>query len=265
MIVDGRIVPLDYKLDNKKEITYTIGEKVIDFRKAYNMCNTHYAKRKIKELNEALKSHQFGNDSYYYTVEPRKDKMNFYDMIMDPMLMEGYNIATLDFTSKYQNEIKELFDKISIGSKYGEITPEYESSLKEYTDYRNYLVFDLIVSSNGNKQRLSKTLLKKSGGETQTPFYISVLASFAQLYQMNSGRSSNTINLVVFDEAFSKMDKVRIEESIGFLKKLGFQAIFSAPSEKVGEISKLVSSTLVVLKRPDGYTDVLPFSKVEEL
>ena len=50
MIVDGRIVPLDYKLDNKKEITYTIGDKIIDVRKAYNMCNTHYAKRKINEL-----------------------------------------------------------------------------------------------------------------------------------------------------------------------------------------------------------------------
>ena len=65
--------------------------------------------------------------------------------------------------------------------------------------------FDLIVKDKqGNEQRLSKTLLKKSGGETQTPFYISILASFAQVYRINN--NDNTARLIVFDEAFSKMD-----------------------------------------------------------
>lgn len=54
---------------------------------------------------------------------------------------------------------------------------EIERNIAKFTDYRTYLKFDLIVTDGeGRKQHLSKTLLKKSGGETQTPFYISVLS-----------------------------------------------------------------------------------------
>ena len=76
---------------------------------------------------------------------------------------------------------------------------EIERNIAKYTDYRTYLKFDLIVSDGeGRKQHLSKTLLKKSGGETQTPFYISVLASFAQLYRVTeTGSNKNqTIRLI---------------------------------------------------------------------
>jgi uncharacterized protein YPO0396 len=120
----------------------------------------------------------------------------------------------------------------------------------DVTDYRNYLDFDLIVKDKGgNEQRLSKMLKKKSGGETQTPFYISVLASFAQLYRVHeSGELSNSARIIIFDEAFSKMDGGRIKESIKLLRKFGLQAILSAPSDKVADISELVDETLVVLR-----------------
>jgi len=64
-------------------------------------------------------------------------------------------------------------------------------------------------------------LLKKSGGETQTPFYVAMLASFAQLYHIND-RKWNCSRLIIFDEAFSKMDGERIRESIQLLKQTGF-------------------------------------------
>jgi uncharacterized protein YPO0396 len=95
--------------------------------------------------------------------------------------------------------------------------------------------------------RLSKTLQKKSGGETQTPFYISVLASFAQLYRIQD-RAYNRIRLIVFDEAFSKMDSERIQESIRLLRKFGFQCILSAPPEKIGDIAPLVDRNLCVIR-----------------
>ncbi|MFA6617405.1 MAG: SbcC/MukB-like Walker B domain-containing protein, partial [Bacilli bacterium] len=124
------------------------------------------------------------------------------------------------------------------------------ANVEKFTDYRNYLDFDLVVKDKaGNEQRLSKMIKKKSGGETQTPFYISVLASFAQLYHVqDSGELSNTIRLIIFDEAFSKMDSGRIRESIRLLRKFGLQAIVSAPSDKVADISALVDETLVVLR-----------------
>ena len=53
---------------------------------------------------------------------------------------------------------------------------------------------------------------------------------------------------MLFDEAFSKMDRNRIIESIKILKDFGLQAIISAPPEKVNDISSLVDSNLTVTR-----------------
>ena len=97
---------------------------------------------------------------------------------------------------------------------------------------------------------MSQTLNTKSGGETQTPFYIAVLASFAQLYQVNnlSGLANNTVRLVVFDEAFNKMDSERIIESVRLLRKMGLQALICTPPDKLSEIMPLADQTHLVIK-----------------
>ena len=71
---------------------------------------------------------------------------------------------------------------------------------------------------------------------------------FRKLYGVNEkGELGNSFRLIIFDEAFSKMDRGRIKESIRLLRKFGLQAILSAPSDKVSDISELVDETLVVL------------------
>lgn len=210
--------------------------------------NIDEVKKQIKELNSALGEHRFGTDSYSFKVSPKQEYKRFYDMLQDDLLLGDWFIGQEQFNQKYSQEIKELFDKITSKDINGGnvSSEEYEKNIKEYTDYRTYLNFDLIVRDRlGNEQRLSKTLLKKSGGETQTPFYISILASFAQVYRIKN--NDNTIRLIVFDEAFSKMDSERIEESIKLLRKIGFQAIFAAPPEKLQDIQPLVDSTLLVI------------------
>ena len=140
---------------------------------------------------------------------------------------------------------------------------ELQQNIERYTDFRTYLKFDLeTTDQNGSKQLLSQTLNTKSGGETQTPFYIAVLASFAQLYQVNnvSGFVNNTVRLVVFDEAFNKMDSERIIESVRLLRKMGLQAIICTPPDKLPDIMPLADRTLLVNK--DKYKmHVLPWSK----
>ena len=73
-------------------------------------------------------------------------------------------------------------------------------------------------------------------------------------------KNKDTSRLIIFDEAFSKMDHERIEECIRLLKDLGFQALISAPSEKIANITPLVDKTLCVL-RTKSATVVKTFTK----
>jgi uncharacterized protein YPO0396 len=131
----------------------------------------------------------------------------------------------------------------------GDARTELEKNLEEFTDYRKYLEFDLISTDDeGNETRLSKMLSKRSGGETQNPFYIAVLASFAHIYRTRMQGYNETMRLIVFDEAFNKMDHQRIQESIKLARKLGLQLVISAPTEKVADIAPLVDRTHIVVR-----------------
>lgn len=202
----------------------------------------------IENLNLALRQSSFGKDLYRFTVKPSVVYKRYYDMLKDDLILETGKDDSA-FIEKYKDVMEELFRQIvdvGEGNKHGLL----EENVRKFTDYRSYLDFDLIVynKDTGDEQRLSKMIKKKSGGETQTPFYISVLASFAQLYHINSeGELGNTVRLIIFDEAFSKMDKNRTIEAIKLLKKMNLQVILSAPSDKIPDISPLVDETLIAL------------------
>ncbi len=276
-ILDGSNEEFSQALKELKEVTLPeYVEKIEDSRvKAYEQfkiefldklkLNIEEVKVQIKELNDALSAHTFGADSYKFKVTPKQEYKRFYDMINSDMLLGDWLIGREQFNQKYSQEIQELFDKVTSNDINSNLISdeEYERNIKIFTDYRTYLNFDLIVKDkDGNEQRLSKTLTKKSGGETQTPFYIAILASFAQMYRIK--KRENTVRLIVFDEAFSKMDSERIEESIKLLKGIEFQAIFAAPPDKLQDIQPLVDSTLLVMN-PEPYKIVVrKYTKKEE-
>lgn len=214
--------------------------------------NIYDAQRQIEALNGALRGSSFGEDTYRFRIIPKPEYKRYYDMIVDPMLLEGgYNLLSAQYNAKYKDEITELFSIITnegTSAKTQE-REDYEKRVQAFTDYRTYLSFDLeVINREGESQRLSKTLGKKSGGETQTPFYIAVLASFAQLYRVGRDKTANTSRLIIFDEAFSKMDGERIVRSIELLRQFNFQVVLSAPPDKIGDIATLVDRNLCVLR-----------------
>lgn len=220
----------------------------------------------VHNLNKALRQAQFGTDKYQFRVGPNPDYLDYYNMITADELMEGESgLFALPFQQKYGPLIEKLFSQITMADDT-QLNARKQSELQEnivrYTDFRTYLKFDLeTTDQNGSKQLLSQTLNMKSGGETQTPFYIAVLASFAQLYRVNDAtRFGNTVRLVVFDEAFNKMDSDRITESVLLLRKMGLQAIICTPPDKVSDIMPIADRTLLVDK--SGYRmHIIPFGK----
>ena len=220
----------------------------------------------VRSLNRALRQAQFGTDSYQFRVERNPDYAEYYDMIMAPELMEGdMGLFALPFQDKYGHLIEKLFSQITMADDTqlnARKQSELQENIQRYTDFRTYLKFDLeTTDQNGSKQLLSQTLNTKSGGETQTPFYIAVLASFAQLYRVNDTSSfGNTVRLAVFDEAFNKMDSDRIIESVHLLRKMGLQAIICTPPDKVSDIMPIADRTLLVDKNKYKM-HILPFGK----
>lgn len=220
----------------------------------------------VKRLNYALRQAQFGTDRYQFRVERNPDYATYYDMLMASELMEGdMGLFALSFQKKYGTLIETLFSQITMADDTqlnARKQSELQENIQRYTDFRTYLKFDLeIIDQNGCRQMLSRTLHTKSGGETQTPFYIAVLASFAQMYRVNmSSEFGNTVRLVVFDEAFNKMDSDRIIESVRLLRKMGLQAIICAPPDKVPDMMPVADRTLVVDKET-YHMHVVPFGK----
>lgn len=212
--------------------------------------NISNAERAIRDLNHALRT-PFSEDAYAFQVKPNPEYRRFYDMLTDRMNLQSYTLYAEQFRQKYAAEIEELFGILTDTS-----TGDIDKRVEKYTNYRTYLQFDLTVTTpDGLVQRLSRMMEKKSGGETQTPFYIAVLASFAQLYRMDRDPRGSTIRLIVFDEAFSKMDGERIAQSMKILRDFRFQVILSAPPDKIGDISTLVDRNLCVMRK--GHTTIV--------
>ena len=217
----------------------------------------------IDELNDALKNAKFGSDSYQFTVTPAPQYREYYDMITDELLLTYGEDEALYF-DKYKEVMTSLFSLIGdVSGSNRDKDAVIQQNVEKFTDYRTYLQFDMMVSKgDGRVYSLAKNMKKQSGGETQTPFYVSILASFSQLYRIKNSSMNNSIRLVIFDEAFSKMDSVRIIESIKILKEFGLQVILSAPSEKVSDISKIADKTLLVSRQGNrSFVDTFEIKK----
>jgi hypothetical protein len=184
-------------------------------------------------------------------------------MIMDPLLLKAGDAENL-FMEKYKSTMDDLFGLISSStSATGEQREQVLRNIHTFTTYTTYIIFDLLVTRglgpNTQTISLGRSFTSQSGGETQTPFYISILASFAQLCRVNNAADSNTLRLVIFDEAFSKMDSARIMKSTDLLRQFGLQCILSTPSEKLRDLVSYVDLILVTIhedKRKRSYIDV---------
>ena len=237
----------DTCIEDKRDSIKQYEEKnIIQFKESFLAKmreNIARAQHTFSDLNKHLKNVYYGNDNYQFKIEGNKDKFALYKMIMSDLNTGGSTLFSTALEQEYRDEMEELFEKIRVSN---------DSNMKtarEYTDYRNYLQYDIVISNkDGEKKLLSKNAGYTSGGETQTPCYVAIAASFAQAY--NTG--SETIRLILIDEAFSKMDDDRISALMNFLSGQGFQLIIAAPPDKTSVLSDYMDKINIVMKDKDG-------------
>lgn len=203
--------------------------------------NMKQAQGEFRELNRALGDIDFSSERYEFLFMPSKKYRNYYEMIMDDFnVIQGESLFSGTFHETHKAVIDELFERLSIG---GENSTQ---ALEEFTDYRTYMDYDIkILHSDGTFSYYSKVCEEKSGGETQTPFYVTVAASFVQLYSNNIG--GEAAGLVLFDEAFNNMDDERIGGVLEFLRRLPLQLIIAAPPDKIQYIGPAMDEILLVM------------------
>ncbi len=205
--------------------------------------NINEAKAEISKLNKNLYRHPFGRDEerYEFVFKPAKDLADYYRIITS-----GEELVTKDLFTSTLNEsdtrlIEDLFNKIA----ESDMSKETESFLTRYLDYREYMNYDIKVTNrNGDVSYISKTTREKSGGETQTPFYVVIAACFDELMKKNE----DACCLVIFDEAFNNMDEGRISNVLEFYKELSIQLFIVVPGVRTYSIAPYMDSVIGIAK-----------------
>jgi uncharacterized protein YPO0396 len=208
------------------------------------------AKQELKRMNDALRLIHFHGDRFRFLWEIAKGREEYYHLIEDSQII---GIGPL-FESEFYQQHRETFERF-----YAEVIDQSQDahpreSKNPLTDYRTYLEYDIEIDRNGEKSRLSRVLGEQSGGETQTPFYVAIAASFVQLYRINVGgmqarpgrNESPTIRLAVFDEAFNQMDQDRIGATLDLLHSYGLQIITATPLERCEYLVPKMCTSLVL-------------------
>jgi uncharacterized protein YPO0396 len=216
------------------------------------------ARQQLGHLNTTLAALRFGGERFEFIAHPEPSLRPVYEMLMDSQSALGDSLADSDFRQKHQPGWDLLFERLTKGQ-----TDDAATELRELQDYRNYLQYDIRIHyPNGDHALLSQINAKKSGGETTTPFYVAMAASFAQAYRLHQPRASDTIRLALFDEAFSKMDSARTASALKFMVDTHLQVLLATPPDKAAGLLPYVDCVRTVV-RQNNHSFVIEMDKTE--
>lgn len=211
------------------------------------------AKKTLSDINRKLKNKPFGTDGeiYQFTWDKsgEQEMKEYYRIITSDKVMEASSLLDAPMDGSDQEIMQRLFDSI-IGEADG---AEAEKKLDRYLDYRSYMSFDIkTVNKRGDETFFSKTSREKSGGETQTPFYVIIATCFDQL--ITKGNETSSICAVVFDEAFNNMDEGRIGALMEFYGNLNIQIVAVVPTNRAPSLFRYMDTKIGLIKTGNRVT-----------
>jgi uncharacterized protein YPO0396 len=200
------------------------------------------ARRKLRQVNDALADLDFHGERYRFISAPASELQEYYDLITGSQLLGSGPLLESEFYRQHQAAFDRLYETLTR-------KPSSEADAAEQerlTDYRGYLDYDIEIKRNGEVSRLSRIMHQTSGGEAQTPFYLTIAASFVQLYRIGEHSARPTLRLVAFDEAFSKMDQDRIGSTLELFQRFSLQVITATPLERCEYLVPKMCTNLVL-------------------
>ena len=201
------------------------------------------ARQQLERINDALRDTPFHGDRYRFVCEPDNELRPFYDLIAEAHTLGTTALHESEFYNRHRAAFDEFYDALTRTPR----TDEERREQEWLTDYHRYLSYDIEVRhADGTVSRLSKLMGHTSGGETQTPFYVTIAASFVQLYRVGERSGQATTRLVAFDEAFSKMDQDRIGATLDLFQHFKLQIITATPLERCEYLVPKMCTSLVL-------------------
>lgn len=209
--------------------------------------------QQIRRLNGRLERHTFTGQTYSFSREVNPSFKPLYRLAQD--VADNPERGFLAVEADEQNQtIKQGLAQID------EILQRHDGT-KELEDYRNYFTFELwMTNERGTKTSLSARAGSGSGGQKQAPYYIAIAASMASVYYpMSMVSEADGMGLVVFDEAFNKLDIANTQALLSFFADVKLQVVVAAPEQKRGDFLEVIDTIISINRSPGGehlYIDV---------
>ncbi|AOS97749.1 Chromosome partition protein Smc [Microbulbifer aggregans] len=238
-------------------------EQLLGLKKSFNttfvthLCHAIYqsindGKQVLDDLNKELEHHRFGADRErfrfaYRWVPEFKEYWDFFRAVIElPSLGEEQSLFDADLDQRHQKVRDRLLNML-----LSEDEQVARRELDRISDYRNYRNYEIYKEPEGKEPIALSQYGTGSGGQLETPAYIIRSAAVTSAFRFNEG--SSHLQMVLVDEAFSKMDETRSKEVIRYLTEtLGLQLLFIMPSSKSGPFMDLISNQFVFSKCPSA-------------
>lgn len=189
----------------------------------------HNATRMFDRINAILGKTRFHERSYQLKCPPDDGLRHYYDVIIASSTLGEGSLFESAFYQDHKDACDRLFEILLNSPR----TQEEQKRQSRLVDYRNYLSYDILITRpDGRTASLKRTLEERSGGETQTPFYVAIAAAFASLYKFGEQSHHPSIRLAIFDEAFSKMDQRYIDSTLEVFRLFNLQIVVATPPDR---------------------------------
>lgn len=135
-------------------------------------------------------------------------------------------------------------------SKFWSNDPEKaQEELREIGDYRHYKSYEVLKLSEGAEPLSLGQVATRSGGQTETPFYLIRAAAYASALQLSA--PGPHLRSVFLDEAFAKVDEPITRQILEYLSsELRMQVVFAMPTKSCASCLDLADAHYDVVRVP---------------
>lgn len=211
--------------------------------------------RQIRALNEALGGRTLIGQRYQFSKTLDQSLRPLHDLVKKIVGSPNHDLFSAGPPREgLDEEIAEGLRRVE------ELILADGSDTRRLSDYRNYFTFEMnlvgttTVGHEKAPDAFSKLIGVLSGGQREVPYYVAIAASMSKTYFPQARRTDQDhegMGLLLFDEAFSKLDIKNTQQLMRLFSDLGLQVVAAAPEDKRISLAEC-ADTMVNVTRANG-------------